>query len=196
MFLALFVFSCSKLVVYSSMLQLKGVYSGNHLAVSIDEKLRKKPMIYSSRPPYDDGWLWTIEHADDGIDAARLLISCGSTLTLSNEISGLYLSTKQYGNKTIATPAYDGQSAKSQWILICRNSTNYLEQSQPILLKNLKYKCYLSTSFSDKIPDETGMFSVNCSSISASSIWEASEGIYLDEYVQSKPNSEEVPNEL
>ena len=197
MLLILFVFSNSKVIVYSSVLQLKGVYSENRLAFSTDEKLAKNPMIYSSRPPYDDGWLWAIEQPEEGTEASRLPISCGSTLTLSNEISGLYLSSKRDKDGIKIIPALDGQDVKSQWVLICRNSTKFWEQMQPVLLKNLKYKCYLSTSFDGQIPDETNKFSVNCSTpISASSIWEASEGIYLDEYVSSSPNSEDISNEL
>ena len=68
---------------------------------------------------------------------------------------------------------------------------------QPVLLKNLKYKCYLSTSFDGQIPDETNKFSVNCSTpIIASTIWKATEGVYLDEYVPLKPHSEDASNEL
>ncbi|KAH0806466.1 putative dolichyl-phosphate-mannose protein mannosyltransferase [Histomonas meleagridis] len=196
MFFILFFSSYSKVIVYSSVIQLKGVYSENRLAISTDEKIRKNPIIYSSRPPYDDGWLWTIENPEEGTEAARMPVSCGSTLTLFNEISGQYLSTRRDGNKIVATADRNGQSAKSQWILTCRNNTNYWEQSQPIFLKNLKYKCYLSTSFDSQIPDETNKFSVYCSPLSASSIWKTSEGLYLDEYVPSKPHHEDIHNEL
>ena len=182
-------FSHSSIVTYTSSVQLKGRYTKNRVGVAVrkSEFSNEPPLIYSSRPPYDSGWMWTIEPDEDNNTLARTPVKCGSVITLSSPITELYLSTKSKNGKVFAAASTHKQEASDQWIVECRNNEIWV-QDEEILLQNLKHKCYLSSSLKNRIPDNEKKFVVECTELSPDAVWRASEGVYF-------PPKEEEPEE-
>jgi hypothetical protein len=178
-------------IAYSSAIQLKSVFTKNRLGVTTDSKATsyQQPLIYSSRPPYEEGWFWTIEPDEEDFSRARSPVMCGSAVALSSPITGSFLSARITGNKTEVIPLPANQGAPSQWIVECQNGPQWT-QGDSIFLINLKYKCYLTTSFAAmEFPNK---YEVGCGKMSANAVWKAAEGIYFpseasDQVLENEP---------
>ena len=172
----------SSIITYSSSIQIKNKYTKNRLGVflSKNKNVFETPYIFSSRPPYNPGWLWTVEPEEDNITLSRKPVQCGSIITLINPSNEYYLSAKATSNGMEAIPVPHKHEAADQWQLICRNSTTW-EQFEPIQLLNIKYKCFLSTNLEEKIPESKNEYQVKCSDLSDETIWYVSEGIFFNE---------------
>jgi hypothetical protein len=177
-------------VVYSSAIQLKGIYTKNRIGITTesDAASYRQPVIYSSRPPYDSGWFWTIEPDEENISLARTAVLCDSILSLSSTVTGSYLSTKVTQNQTEVVPATSNQGSASQWILKCENGPIW-RQGDAVLFMNLKHKCYLQTGFQETAKGAIDKYAVNCRGIASGALWKAVEGIYFpinaDEFGES-----------
>jgi hypothetical protein len=183
-------------VVYSSALQLKGLYTKNRIGITTDSDAAsyRQPVIYSSRPPYDCGWFWTVEPDEENISLARTAVLCDSVLSLSSTVTGSYLSVKVTPNGTSVVPAKSNQGAASQWVLKCQNGPVWL-QGDSVLFVNLKHKCYLQTSFRNQIKDLPDKYAVECGGLVSTAVWKAAEGIYLPTHpVESGYGEESAPD--
>lgn len=150
------------------------------------------PFIFSSRPPFDNGWYWTIEPEDDNNTLTRQPVMCGSIVTLVNPTVEHYLSTKPGSNGIEAVAVGHKHEASDQWLLVCKNNTIWT-QDEPIQLINVKNKCYLSTNLYEKIPDSANKYVVKCGPLNDETVWYASEGIYYkDPEVNTRSQEEEL----
>lgn len=175
-------------VRYSSVIQIKNVYSKNRLTVTTETGgiQYQQPTIYSTRPPFDDGWTWVINPEEDNITLARTPVKCGSNITMMNPINKLYVSTSSTSEKVDVVPSPHPQGKESVWTVICEKGDVWI-RDQEIQLLNAKYNCFLSTSLALRTKELTNRYNVTCSSLSADAIWKAAEGIYFVEpEVQNK----------
>ena len=179
-------------VRYSYAIQSKNVYSKNRLTVTTETGgiQYQQPTIYSTRPPFDDGWTWIINPEEDNITLARTPIKCGSNITMMNPLNKLYVSTTSNSEKVEVVPSAHLQGKQSVWTVICESGDVWIRDKQ-IQLLNAKYNCYLSTSLALRTKELVNRYNVTCSSLSADAIWKASEGIYfLDRETQNKKNDD------
>lgn len=176
----------SEIIVYGSAVQLKNIGTKNRLGATslIGSKTYNPPIIYSSRPPYDEQWLWSIDPDGDSTfiedNLTRTPVKCGSIITLSNTINNVYLSTRKnkkgqiFVNSTIID-----QGSENQWLLKCPHGRDNLEQMMHFQLQNLRHKCYLTTYFNHKFAPNH--YLVTCQNISSYSVWKIAEGIFLSD---------------
>jgi hypothetical protein len=174
-------FSTDLSVKYFSAIQLKSVYSKNRLAVTTDLTPSDSgpPLIFSSRPPFDDGWIWTIESSNES-SITRDPVRCGDSITISNPISGLFVGTRTSGKGAEVIPAPDSRSPANHWRVICRDGPNWIRDGQ-IQLKNAKHGCYLGSTLKGREKETINKFSVTCGRLNAGAVWTAAEGIYFEE---------------
>jgi hypothetical protein len=167
-------------VVYSSAIQLKNVYTKNRIGITTesDAASYRAPIIYSSRPPFDSGWFWTIEPDEDNASLARTAVLCDSALSLSSTVTGSFLSTAMVQNRTEVVPATTNQGPASQWVLKCENGPVW-SQGDAVMFMNLKNKCYLQTGFQTQAKDLPDKWAVECGGITSGAVWKAAEGIYF-----------------
>jgi hypothetical protein len=179
LFFLTFSFSTNLSVKYFSAIQLKNVYSKNRLSVTTDLTASDSgpPTIFSSRPPFDDGWVWTIESSNK-TSVTRDAVRCGNSITLSNPITGLFVATRAIGKVVEVVPAPDLRSTANHWIVMCRDPPHWIHDAQ-IQLKNAKHGCYLSTTLKGREKETINKFSVTCSRLSAAAVWTAAEGLYF-----------------
>jgi hypothetical protein len=166
-------------VRYLSVLQLKNFYSKNRLGIVTDVTVKTQgPAIFTSRPPFDDGWMWTIEPTSNDTTSFNSPVRCGDAIALSNPINGLYLGTRSKSNivDVIPSPYLRGES--DQWELICRNSPVWSRADQ-IQLKNIQSGCFLSSSIHGREKETVHKFNVTCEKLTANGVWIAAEGAYL-----------------
>ena len=170
------------IVRYSSVIQIKNVYSKNRLTVTADQTgaTYEQPWIYASRPPFDDGWLWTIEPASGDIALAREPVKCGDNVTLSNPNVNSYVATRVTFNGVEVVPAPTATGDADQWQVICRNADVWVRDAQ-IMLKNRKHGCFLSTNLDVRQREGVNKFNVTCGSLSQDAVWRAVEGVYFGE---------------
>ncbi|OHT13146.1 hypothetical protein TRFO_16808 [Tritrichomonas foetus] len=170
----------SQEISYGSSVQIKNVYTKNRLGVTTntDAKSYTKPTIYSSRPPYDEGWLWTIEPDEENSNLTRTTVPCDSIVALSSTSNEAYLSTRKTKKGLIVEATSSNQGIESQWVIKCPTNYNIWEQNMQFQLFNLKNKCYLTTSFEKKI--QANKYFVTCENVTSNSIWKVAEGIFLD----------------
>lgn len=190
-----FLISC-EIIVYGSTVQLKNVGTKNRLGATsiIGSKTFNSPIVYSSRPPYDEQWLWTIEPDGDSIfiedNITRTPVKCGSIISLFNTINNVYLSTRKNKKGQISVNStISDQGSESQWLIKCPTGREKWEQMMHFQLQNLRHKCYLTTYFNHKFAPNR--YSVTCQNISSYSVWKISEGIFL-----SDNNDGVSPNEI
>ena len=179
-------------VRYSSSIQIKNAYSKNRLTVTTETSSiqYQQPTIYSTRPPFDDGWTWVIEPEEDNITLARTPVKCGSNITMINPIAKLYVSTTLNSDKVDVVPSSRVQGKESVWTVVCESGDVWVRDHQ-IQLLNAKYNCYLSTSLALRTKELVNRYNVTCSSLSADAVWKAAEGIYfLDPKAQEKKNDD------
>ena len=195
MFSLLLINSKSSIVTYTSAVQLKGRYTKNRLGVFVQKNQYNNdpPLVYSSRPPYDSGWMWTIEPDEYNASLPRTPVKCDSIITLASATNDLYLSAKQKNGKVYAAAVTHKQELADQWIVRCRDNDIWV-QDQEILLQNFKFKCYLSSSLSQRIPDQENKFAVDCRELSSDAVWRATEGIYFPPHEEEKPEENEDQN--
>ena len=192
MFFLFLINSKSSIVTYTSAVQLKGRYTKNRLGVFVQKNIysNEPPLVYSSRPPYDSGWMWTIEPDEYNASLPRTPVKCGSLITLASTINDLYLSAKQKNGKVYAAAVTHKQEIADQWIVECRNNHIWM-QDEEILLQNFKYKCYLSSSLSERIRDQDNKFVVDCRELSPDAVWRAAEGVYFPPHEEKPTESED-----
>ena len=194
MFFILNILCFSHDIVYLSSIQLQNVYTGNRLASSLISNIPNEddPIIYSIQPPFDDTWNWIVEPSIDNIELSGQKIKCGSIITLKNAQNKLYISTNFSNNEAKVIPTLFNQGISSQWVVTCRNS-NFWKLNEQINLMNMKYNCFLSTSFYKEIPDKIDFFEVSCHQLNSSSIWSINDAIIFGETLK---NNEEINEEL
>lgn len=182
-------------VRYSSVVQIKNVYSKNRLTVTADQSgaTYEQPWIYASRPPFDDGWLWTIEPAEGGIALARETVKCGDNITLMNPNVNSYLATRVTFNGVEVVPAPAASGEGDHWQVQCREADVWVRDAQ-IMLKNRRHGCFLSTSLDVRQRETVNKFNVTCSSLSQEAVWKAVEGVYFGE--GKAQNKDAMENEL
>lgn len=168
------------IVRFSSAIQIENFYSKNRLSVTTESNSVQfePPVIYSSHPPFEDGWTWIINPDDDNISLARTPVTCGSQITLFNPVAKLYLSTHQGSNGLEVVPSNLVQGEQSVWTVICDQGKNWV-RDQKIQLINTKHNCYLTTSLKYHPKELVNRFNVTCEPLSANSIWAAAEGLYF-----------------
>jgi hypothetical protein len=169
-------------VTYSSVIQLKSLYSKNRLAITIDlpDRTSGSPSVFSSRPPFDDGWLWMVESSEVNTSFTRKPVRCGDLVTLSNPIVGLYLATRATSKAVEVVPAPYTRGAADYWTVICRDPPIWVQDAQ-IQLKNAKHGCYLGTGIKNRARETVNKFNVTCGPLSAGAVWGAVEGVYFSE---------------
>lgn len=188
--------SSSSLVTFTSSVQLKGVYTKNRLGVVIQKNMynNEPPLVYTSRPPYDDGWYWTVEPDEENVSMAREPVPCGSTIVLSSPTTELYLSAKVKSGVSMAAAVTHKSEPADQWILECKNNATVWNEAEEVLFQNIKYKCYLASSLADRIPEQENKFAVKCSPLSSDAVWKVSEGIFFPKetpFVEKPKNDDE-----
>ena len=183
-------------VKYSSAIQIKNVYSKNRLTVTTETSgiQYQQPTIYSTRPPFDDGWTWVIEPEEDNIRLARTPVKCGANITMMNPIAKLYVSATSNSDKIDVVPSSRQQGKESVWTVICE-SGDYWVRDHQIQLLNAKYDCYLSTSLELRTKELVNRFNVTCSSLSSDAVWKAAEGIYFLDPKAKKVDAEDAQKE-
>jgi hypothetical protein len=182
----MFLFSlCARLstvppiVRYTSVIQIKSFYSKNRLTVTTDPNgpTFGAPAIYSTRPPFDDGWLWSINQADGSMDRAREAVLCGDNISLSSPITGQYVATRSNGNSIEVFPT-EKRRGGFEWTLICRNPPNWTRDEQ-VQFRNVDNGCFLSTSLYSRMKEGINLYNVSCSGLSEAAVWRAVEGVYF-----------------
>ena len=175
--------ACSAVeVVYGSSLQLKSVYTKHRVGVTTSGD----PMVFASRPPYNEGWMWTIEPDKENASLARRPVLCGSNIALFSTISEVYMAVN--AGAVVARPSNEGPS--SHWLVTCEAGTTW-DDSVEISLMNVDGQCFLST----ELDGAEGRFNVTCGALQKGSIWKAAEGIYFSGEIPRK-NSEQTSDEL
>jgi hypothetical protein len=108
----------------SSVIQLKSVYSKNRLCVTTDltGQSAESASIYSTRPTFDDGWLWTVEPSNDTLLLTRDLVDCGASIVLSNPVTSFYLATRSTSRALDVVPAPYVRGDSDFWRMICRGA--------------------------------------------------------------------------
>lgn len=184
MLIAFFVIAIrSNIIEYGSVVQIKGVYTKNRLGLSpSNQRSNSNYYVYTSRPPYDEQWMWSIQSDDEtgiiGDNLIRTPIQCNSIVTLSNIMNDVFLSaqkTKKGELHVESSLTKDG--SESQWILKCPSERQFWTQTMHFQLQNLRYKCFLSTDFENKFA--SNKYRVDCGNSSVNSIWKVEEGIFL-----------------
>ena len=168
-------------VRYSSVVQLKNKYSKNRLCVTSETNgpQFELPSIYSTHPPFDDGWTWIVESELDDLEFARKPVKCGSNITLMNPVSSYYLSTRKHGNSGVeVVPSSHVQGKQSVWSVICDRGENWI-RDQSIQLRNAEFGCYLTTSLEMRTKELVNKYNVTCAKLTADAIWKAAEGVYF-----------------
>lgn len=200
MFLILPFIISSQNIVYGSIVQLKNIGTKNRIGatLNIGSKTFNPPIVYSSRPPYDEQWLWSIEPDSDATfiedNLTRTPVKCGSIVTLFNSVNKVYLSARKSkkGQILINSTIID-QGSENQWLIKCPKGRENWEQMMHVQLQNLRYRCYLTTYFKSKIA--SNFYPVTCQNISSYSVWKVSEGIFLSgEYDKVSDESPELTN--
>lgn len=172
----------SQAVTYGSAVQLKGLFTKNRITVEINQTTFL-PNIKCKRPPYQDGWYWVIEPANETQDCIRKPVLCGDDLTLHNPVFSYYITTSEEEKKSIIATKHVNEEGKSEWKLICDGRSSNWEQDSAVQFYNKKDKCYLRSGF-EKTTNEEGVdsFEIYCSkTYSKETQWRSAEGIYLDD---------------
>ena len=164
-------------IVYGASLQLKSVYTKHRMGVTTTGD----PVVFASRPPYNDGWMWTIEPDEENASLARGSVACRAAVSLYSTVAGAYLSVVE--DEVVALPSNEG--AASQWVVDCESGTAW-DDDVEVSLMNVGSRCYLSTSFEG----DEGKFRVSCGQLAKGSIWKAAEGIYFSEHGSTVPQPE------
>lgn len=186
-------------VTYTSAIQIKNVYSKNRLTVTSESKFGQfgELHIFSSRPPYQDGWIWAIQPDEDDINLVRTPIPCGAYVSFSSPITNSFISARNSSSKIEIEPTAHSQGTASLWKVICRDQKSDAKwmYNEQVNFFNLKYKCYLQTNLTSEIQENSNQYHVSCSSLNADSVWKAAEGIYFKEAEKIEEN-QNVFNEL
>ena len=162
---------------YSSVIQLKNVYSKNRLSITSESGSFQIPTIYSSRPPFEDGWTWSIDSVGDNILNSGQPIQCHANITIRNPLTKLYIGTKSSLGNIEVVPSIHNDDASTQWTVICSNGSEWVK-GEKVQFYNVAHKCFLSTSLEGR-QGMLNKFNVTCSSLSADTIWKASQGVYI-----------------
>ncbi|OHT10320.1 hypothetical protein TRFO_20455 [Tritrichomonas foetus] len=179
------------IVRYSAPIQLKNKYSKNRLCVTVENNAvtYEPPTIFSSRPPFDDGWTWIVEPDVDNIHLARSPVKCGANISLQNPISRYYVSTRIGLNGVEVVPTAHVQGDLSVWTVICDEGENWI-RDRSVQLKNPANDCFLTTSLAARTKELVNRFNVTCEPLSANGVWRAVEGVYFLEDDEKKADDE------
>jgi hypothetical protein len=177
------------IVRYSSVVQIKNFYSKHRLTVTTDSDGQNYeiPRIFASRPPFDDGWMWTIEPTDSAILRAREPVRCGDNISMANPIAKLYVGTRLTANGVEVIPSTHRRGDSDQWTVICRNPPHWTRDEQ-IQLQNAKHGCFLATSLGGRANETVNRFNVTCGGLNADAVWKAVEGVYFGEVKRAEPD--------
>ena len=185
----------SRVISYGSSIHLKSVYTKNRLTINSSPEVGSKSKIFTSRPPFNTGWLWTIESDSDDEELVHHIVDCGSVVSFSSTSSEFYLSTRKRKSGLHIEPTPINQGAESQWKVQCKRNETSWEQGDDVFLINLKHKCYLSTDFEERIGNNK--FRVFCDNRTTKyAVWKVAEGIFIDnEESADFENTQEPINE-
>ncbi|KAH0790779.1 Stromal cell-derived factor 2 [Histomonas meleagridis] len=192
----LFLHLCSAIqptVRYASVIQLKNVYSKNRLSVTTETGSFQSPTIYSSRPPFEDGWTWSIDSVSDSVFISGQPVQCNGNITIRNPLTKLYVSTKPSSGGVEVVPSIHNDDSSTQWQVICSSGTEWVK-GEKVQFYNIAHKCFLSTSLEGR-QELLNKFNVTCSSLSADTIWKASQGVYIMPN-EEKPKEDYYDSEL
>ena len=176
-------FSLSEIpkIKYSTIVQFLNVYTDSHLSMPTENNgnVFQLPDIFTSRPIFEDGWLWSIEPPHEDLNAAEKEVFCASNISISNHFTNNFVSVKT--NKDVV-PTVGRMGNSSVWKVVCnkQESDNVWKQDLEFMLYNDLEKCYLSSSFHNKYEDDTSKYKVNCTDINKFSVWNVKEGIFYN----------------
>ena len=180
---------------YSSAIQLRNVYSRNKLCTNVDCKAKfETPIIFSTRPPFNDGWTWSVEPVGaNTYEDSRKEVECGANVSFMSLISQVYLGAKMVNGLINVTASHSNEEDENQWTVLCKNNDKWVKGDE-IKLRNAKYGCYLKTNFDAMNEKENdGRYKVGCGSLDADAIWESAEGVYiLENKVEEKDKNDEL----
>jgi hypothetical protein len=173
------------IVRYSSVVQIKNFYSKHRLTVTTDAdgQSYEIPWIFASRPPFDDGWMWTIEPTDSTILRARDPVTCGDNISMSNPVAKLYVGTRLTTNGVEVIPSAHPRGDSDQWTVVCRNPPQWTRDEE-IQLQNVKHGRFLATSLGARAKETVNRFNVT---LNADAVWKAVEGVYFGEVRPAEP---------
>jgi hypothetical protein len=176
------------IVRYSSVVHIKNFYSKHRLTVTTDADGQgcDVPWIFASRPPFDDGWMWTIEPMDSAILLAREPVRCGDNISMSNPIAKLYVGTRLATTGIEVIPSAHHRGDSDRWTVICHNPPQWIRDEQ-IQLQNVKHGCFLATSLGGRAKESVNRFNVTCGGLTADAVWRAAEGVYFGEVTPAEP---------
>lgn len=188
MFFAFSVFVRSELpkIGFMASVQLTNVYTDAHLSMTTENSglATEIPKLYSSRPNYEDGWLWVIEPPVENISKGQDVIKCGESVSLVNSITHNFVSIKL--SKEVV-PTVGNMGSSSKWKLICDNS-DVLKQDLEFQLYNEQHKCYLTSTFEQLLDTDLNKFKITCVNQTKYSVWSIREGVF---FLEPKPVKQE-----
>ncbi|OHS96273.1 hypothetical protein TRFO_37575 [Tritrichomonas foetus] len=183
-------------VTYGSAVQLKGLFTKNRITIMINPE-NSLPLLFTSRPPYKDGWYWVVEPANESLEVMRKPVGCGDFITLHNPLLSFFVSV--HDEEYIAPTKFAVDDGASQWQVICDKKYDNWEADDGVQFYNEANKCFLHSAF-EQIPfheDEVQFYYLNCTKSSKHTHWRAAEGIYLnDEPVSEMYTKSPKGNEL
>jgi hypothetical protein len=180
-------------VRYLSPVQIQNVYSGIRLSVTTetDAATHEMPWIYASPPPFDDGWIWTIEPVHSRIALARSPVQCGDNISLSNPVSNLFVGTRATVNGLEVLPSDRVRDESNHWTVICRHPPFWIRDEQ-IHLRNVRHGCFLATSLAGRPNEKIPKFNVTCGPLTSNAVWQSGEGVYFEDAIPINPIDESL----
>ena len=168
-------------IKYSSIVQILNVYTDSHISMPTENSgnVFQLPDVFTSRPTFEDGWLWSVEPPHEDLNAAEKDVFCNSYISLSNHFTNNFISVKT--NKDVV-PTVGRMGNSSVWKVVCDNpeTEKIWKQDLEFMLYNEVEKCYLSSSFQLKYQDDTSKYKINCTEINKFSVWNVKEGIFYN----------------
>jgi hypothetical protein len=179
-FLSFFGQSAIPTVRYFSTVQIENVYTKNRLTVTTDPDSQtfEPAWIYASRPPFEDGWTWTVVPSHSPMELARTPVQCGDNISLSNPVAKLFVGTRITPIGVQVVPSVHSRGESDEWTVICRNPPHWAREQQ-IQLRNVLHGCFLSTSLEDRPKEGSPRFGVTCGPLTADAVWRSAEGVYF-----------------
>lgn len=168
-------------IKYFSLIKLINTYTNSHLSTSTDftGNAFEIPTIYSKAGSiYENGWNWLVNSPNENMTTAHLPVECEKNITLINAITRNYISLRKIKGKLLVVPTIGVLGPSSLWVVECEQGPLW-KQYQNIRLRNAKYGCYLSSTFTGVDEDDPTLFDVKCSVMDKFSTWKVEEGIFL-----------------
>lgn len=166
---------------FGSSVELRNKYTENRLGMTLKETSK---FVFSSRPPFDDGWLWSVYPLENYNGNALKVVKCSERVKLVNSATNMTLGIK--GSRVVPLDVSD-----DSWTVVCRSGEEWT-QGQQIHLLNDQHNCYLYSSLSDPVQGYDNKWTVGCGGLNHDGVWEASEGFYLMEPEEEGERNDEL----